>query len=139
MLHGRPVALVAVLVLVGVEVVACAVVAVAVLVGMVRGSSLMPGASAFLATFFLAVAAVLALAARGLWSGRRWGRAPVMTWQVLLVVLAWGWLRVEVSVLPALVLTVAAVTGVGLLVPSVVRATTGSSSSEPAVDLNADA
>ena len=54
----------------------------------------MPAASLFLAAFGIGVALLLLLAARGLWRGRRWARSPVIMWQILLVVLAIGWLGV---------------------------------------------
>jgi hypothetical protein len=91
---------------------------------LVRGASV-PGAAAFLLAFMLGVAAVLVAASRGLWRGRRWSRSPVLTWQLLLVVLAFGWLGVEPTWWAGLVLVVAVVVGVGLVLPSVVAATTG--------------
>ena len=59
----------------------------------------MPAASLFLAAFGVGIALLLLLAARGLWRGRRWARSPVIMWQILLVVLALGWLGAEASVL----------------------------------------
>lgn len=91
---------------------------------LVRGASV-PGAAAFLLAFMLGVAAVLVASSRGLWQGRRWSRSPVLTWQLLLVVLAIGWLGVESTWWAGLVLVVAVVVGVGLVLPSVVAATTG--------------
>jgi hypothetical protein len=91
---------------------------------LVRGASV-PGAAAFLLAFMLGVAAVLVASARGLWRGRRWSRSPVLTWQLLLVVLALGWLGVEPTWWAGLVLAAAVVVGVGLVLPSVVAVTTG--------------
>ncbi|HZL03152.1 MAG TPA: hypothetical protein VFC48_08520 [Cellulomonas sp.] len=91
---------------------------------LVRGATV-PGAGAFLLAFMLGVAAVLVASSRGLWQGRRWSRSPVLTWQLLLVVLAIGWLGVESTWWAGLVLVVAVVVGVGLVLPSVVAATTG--------------
>ncbi|GEL95205.1 hypothetical protein [Cellulomonas composti] len=105
---------------------------VAWFVDLVTGGVQSPGATAFLAVFVLGIGALLVAAARGLWQGRRWGRAPVMTWQVLLVVLALGWLSTALAegastvvVAVVAVLVVAFVVGVGLLLPPVVSATTG--------------
>lgn len=91
---------------------------------LVTGGAAAPGATAFLALFALGIACLLAACARGLWRGRRWARSPVMTWQVLLVVLAVGWLGAEVTVWAVLVLAVALAVGIGLLLPPVVAATT---------------
>jgi hypothetical protein len=92
-------------------------------VDLVQGQSRLPAATVFLALFALGVAAVLLLGVRGLWSGRRWARSPVMTWQVLLVVLSIGWLGVEVAPWAVGVLVSALVVGVGLVLPSVVAVT----------------
>ncbi len=90
---------------------------------LLRGASQLPAATVFLVLFALGVAAVLVLAARGLWQGRRWARSPVMTWEVLLVVLAAGWLGSDPAPWAVAVLVSAIVVGVGLLVPAVVAAT----------------
>jgi hypothetical protein len=97
--------------------------AVAWVVGLVRGGSQLPGATVFLVLFAAGVAAVLALAARGLWAGRRWARSPVMTWQVLLVVMSAGWLGVETALWTVGVLVSALVVAAGLLLPAVVAVT----------------
>ncbi|GAA2726200.1 hypothetical protein CAE01nite_35470 [Cellulomonas aerilata] len=91
--------------------------------GLVRGESRLPGAAVFLVLFALGVAAVLVLGVRGLWAGRRWARSPVMTWQVLLVVMSVGWLGVELAPWATGVLVSALAVGVGLLLPSVVAVT----------------
>ncbi|MDC7122912.1 hypothetical protein OMK64_15370 [Cellulomonas fimi] len=97
---------------------------VAFVVSLVRGTAELAAPTAFLVAFCAGVAALLVLAARGLWAGRRWARSPVMTWQVLLVVLALGWLGQEVAVWAVAVLVVAVAVGVLLLLPPVVAATT---------------
>ncbi|WP_448630006.1 hypothetical protein [Cellulomonas soli] len=91
----RPALLVAVCTLVLVEVAALAGLGAVFGLQLVRGDASTPGATVFLALFCWGVAAVLALCARGLWRGRRWARSPVMTWQIMLVVLALGWFGVE--------------------------------------------
>ncbi|WP_343035301.1 hypothetical protein [Cellulomonas septica] len=93
------------------------------MVSLVRGATALAAPTAFLVAFCVGIAALLALAARGLWAGRRWARSPVMTWQVLLVVLAVGWLGQEVTAWAVAVLAVAVAVGVLLLLPSVVAAT----------------
>lgn len=47
------------------------------------GAAAAVGTSAALAVFYLAVAAGLVAAGRALLRGRRWARAPVVTWQLL--------------------------------------------------------
>lgn len=119
----RPRALVVVCLLVLVEAAALAGLAAAFVVDLARGAEL-PGPTAFLAVFLLGVAAVLVLAARALADGRRWARSPVLTWQLLLLVMAAGWFSAEPSPWAAGVVLVALVVGVGLLLPPVVAATT---------------
>lgn len=63
---------------------AALVVAAAVLViDVVRGPVPSVVATLAMALFFVGFAAMLVGAARALWRGRRWGRGPVVTWQVL--------------------------------------------------------
>ncbi|WP_448061663.1 hypothetical protein [Cellulomonas hominis] len=119
----RPATLRLVCLLVLLEAVALVVLAGALVVDLVRGAEL-PGAVAFLLAFALGVAVALVLAARALWAGRRWARSPVMTWQLLLLVLAIGWFGVEPAPWIVAVVLVAAVTGVCLVLPAVVAATT---------------
>jgi hypothetical protein len=123
-----PVRVLAALVLV--QALALAAAAVACVVTLVRGTEL-PGPVVFLAVLAAGAAALLAGAARALLQGERWGRAPVMTVQVLLVVLALGWLGVEVALWSVGVLLLAALTGALLLVPAVVAWTSGGSSRTP--------
>ena len=123
MTDRRPPVLLVVCLLVTVEAAAFLGLGVAWTVDVVRGAATMPAASLFLAAFGIGVALLLLLAARGLWRGRRWARSPVVMWQILLVVLAIGWLSVEPSVWAVVVLVVAVLIGVGLLLPSAVAAT----------------
>jgi hypothetical protein len=119
----RPALLLVVCVLLTVEAAAFLGLGVAWIADVVRGVASMPAASLFLAAFGLGIAALLLLAARSLWRGRRWARSPVIMWQILLVVLAVGWLGAEPSVWAVAVLVVALVIGVGLLLPPVVAVT----------------
>lgn len=102
---------------------AVAVIAGALVVALVRGTS-MPGPVVFLIVLAAGVAAVLGGAGRALLQGHRWGRAPVMTVQILLLVLAVGWLGVEVAVWSVAVLALAVVVGGLLVTPTVVAWTT---------------
>lgn len=52
-------------------------------VQLVTGGPSAVGVVVFLVLFGLAVAAALVASARALWEGRRTGRAPVATWQLL--------------------------------------------------------
>ncbi|WP_146906876.1 hypothetical protein [Cellulomonas aerilata] len=119
----RPAALTVVCALVLVQAGLLVGLASAWVLGLVRGESRLPGAAVFLVLFALGVAAVLVLGVRGLWAGRRWARSPVMTWQVLLVVMSVGWLGVELAPWATGVLVSALAVGVGLLLPSVVAVT----------------
>ena len=94
-------------------------VVVVLVVGLVRGTTL-PGPVVFMAVLALGLAALLAGAGRALRAGHRWGRAPVLTVQILLVVLALGWLGTEVAAWSAAVLALAVVTGALVVAPPVV-------------------
>ncbi|WP_146845190.1 hypothetical protein [Cellulomonas terrae] len=121
---GRPPpVLLVVCLLVTLEAAAFLGLAVAWAADVVRGAATMPAASLFLVAFAAGVALLLLLAARGLWRGRRWARSPVIMWQILLAVLAIGWLGADPAVWPVVVLVVAVLIGGGLLLPSAVAAT----------------
>lgn len=97
----------------------------AVLVGMavvfvtdvVRGDA--PGVAPALAltVFFIGFALMLAGSVRALWRGQRWGRGPVITWQVLQAASA-----ITLTGVPAALVTVAVVVAaasvLGVLWPS---------------------
>lgn len=123
-----PVRLVSALVLA--QAAALLVAAVACVVALVRGTQ-MPGPVVFLAVLAAGTGALLGGAGRALLQGHRWGRAPVMTVQILLVVLAVGWLGVEVALWSVGVLVLAVVTGALLLVPAVVGWTFGAAGERP--------
>ncbi len=110
---------------------ACALVATTgvAIATLVRGDAALPGAMVFFAAFCLLVAAVLVQASRALLVGKRWARSPVITWQVLLGVMAVGWLGVEATVAAAAVLLAAVGVTVCLLLPSAVAFTTRSGQS----------
>lgn len=90
---------------------------------LVRGRAQVLGATAFLVLFAVGIAAVLVAGARALWSGRRWARAPVFTWQLLLAVMAIGWLTAEATPWAFGLLASALVVAGALLTPRVVAAT----------------
>lgn len=78
-----PCPLVVVGALVLVEAAVCVLLAVWGVVDLVRGVTTAPGVAVFLVVAGLAVAAVLVASVRALRAGRRGGRAPVVTWQLL--------------------------------------------------------
>ncbi|WP_298455572.1 hypothetical protein [uncultured Cellulomonas sp.] len=121
----RPAALVAVCALVLVEAGVLVGLAGAWVLELVRGTVQLPGATVFLALFALGVAGVLVLAVRGLWQGRRWARSPVMTWQVLLVVLAVSGFGDDPSPWVLAMLALGLLVGIGLVLPPVVAVTLG--------------
>lgn len=122
----RPAALLVAVGLILLEAVALVVVTGVSVVSLVRGDAALPGPMVFFAVFCLLVAAVLVQASRALLAGRRWARSPVITWQVLLGVMAVGWLGVEVTAAATAVLVVAVAVTAALLLPPVVAFTTGS-------------
>ena len=119
----RPVPLVVGLVLVLLEAIVLVGVGVSVVVASLidHGDLLVTNAGVLLV--LVLIGGFLFLAARALWQGKRWGRGPVITWQLLQLAVAitsWGTLEWWV-LLPALVLPV--VVSVCLLVPASLAAT----------------
>lgn len=121
--RGRPPLLAAAAVLVLLEVAALVAAAVAGGAALVRGSD--PGQVLFLVLLSLGVAALLAGAVRALWSGRRWGRGPVLTAQIMVVVTAATWWGSGGGLRALGPLVVALVVASALLTPRVVAATAG--------------
>ncbi len=76
------------------------------------------------ALFAWLLALLLGLSGRALWRFRRWGRGPVVTWQLLQGVVGVAQLDVA-PVLGGLVVALALVALVGLLAPASVAATAG--------------
>lgn len=83
------------------------------------------GVGVFVVVFALATAAALVLSARGLIGGRRAGRAPVATWQLLQGATALAWLNATGSGVAWAVLAMSAVVFVLLLTRPVVEHTVG--------------
>lgn len=119
----RPAALIVAGLIVLVQAAALVGLAVAWASDLLRGRTDVPAATAFLVLFALGIAAVLIYGARALWRGRRWARAPIITWQILLVVMALGWLGAEVTAWAVALLVSAIAVVVTLLLPAVVAAT----------------
>lgn len=93
------------------------------LVQLVTGRPGAVGVVLFLAAFGLAAAAALLGSARALWEGRRTGRAPVATWQILQGAAALAVFQATTSPVAAVVLAVSVVVFVLLLTRPVVAYT----------------
>jgi hypothetical protein len=89
-----------------------------------RGDATEPGAGLALGALALLVGGFLLLCARGLWHGRRWARGPVVTWQLLQLVLAVPTVAGPGRVYGVPLVAVSLLVGIGLLTPRVVAATT---------------
>lgn len=120
----RPPALTALVVGVGIEVVALVAGAAVILVELVSGGSRSIGVSIFLVVFALGVAGILSASLRGLLRGQRWSRSPVATWQILQAVVAVSSLQVGVTPWVVAALVLAVVVLVLLMLRPVVAATT---------------
>ena len=131
MRRSQPTALLVVCLLVLVEAAAMLGLAIAWLIDLLRGNAEIPGALAFLVAFSLGVAVLLAVGARGLRDGRRWARGPVMTWQILLVALSVAWIGNGAPAWTIPILAVALAVAAGLLLPTVVAATTARGTALP--------
>jgi hypothetical protein len=117
----RPPWLFAVLAAVVVEALALAAVAVVVLVQALSGPSADLGLGVALAVLALAFGAGLVLCARGLWAGRRWARAPVVTWQLLQVAAVASGIGGDFGGPATGLVILSAIAVIGVLTPSVVR------------------
>jgi hypothetical protein len=86
-----------------------------------------------LAVVLLLFAWLLIAGINALWQGRRWGRGPVLTWQLIQAAIAVGAIGVAapLAVYPAILASL--VVGVGLLLPASVAATSRPSSSSDTV------
>ncbi|SFK55259.1 hypothetical protein [Cellulomonas sp. KH9] len=120
---ARPALLAVACVLVLVEVIALLVAAGAGVLALTRGDD--AGPVLFLVALALGAAALLAAAARGLWSGLRWGRGPVLTAQIMVVITAATWWGAGGGVRALVPLVVALAVVVGVLSPRVVAVTSG--------------
>ncbi|MGQ7295072.1 hypothetical protein [Quadrisphaera sp. KR29] len=82
----RPTALVVAVAAVAVEVLALAVVVVFYAVELTRGAAALPSGAVATAVVAAALGTGLAVCCRALLAGRRWARAPALTWQLFQVV-----------------------------------------------------
>jgi hypothetical protein len=92
--------------------------AVAFLLDVVRGLVLDISTTVAMAVFFIGLALLLLTAGRALWRRRRWGRGPVITWQLLQAVVAVGVAGAIPVYLVALLVLVSAGVIAGVLWPS---------------------
>lgn len=124
----RNLPLLAALVLAGLEAVALVVAAVYAAVSTVRDGFDGAGVSIALVVVLLLFAGLLVLGVQALWHGRRWGRGPVATWQLLQVATALGAMGIAPPwlIYPAVVVSLLVL--VALLLPSSIAATSRPSS-----------
>lgn len=94
---------------------------VAGVVALVGGADV--GPVLFLVVLAAGVALLLASAARALWAGRRWGRGPVLTAQIMVVVTALTWWGSGGDVRAVVPAALALVVAGALLSPPVVAVT----------------
>ncbi|MBD7919700.1 hypothetical protein H9657_15625 [Cellulomonas sp. Sa3CUA2] len=118
---GRPTMLAVACALVLLEATALVVAVVAGVAALVQGGD--AGQVVFLCALALGTAALLVQAARALWSGRRWGRGPVLTAQAFLLVTAATWWSSGGGPWAAVPAVVALVVAVAVLTPRVLAAT----------------
>jgi hypothetical protein len=98
---------------------------VALVADLVGGNTDTVGVTVFLALFALAIGALLGWCARGLWRGRRWSRSPVITWQIILLILGVSSAAGGVTLVSLGLVALATAILIGLFVPTVHAATSG--------------
>src|SRR5690625_5231717 len=94
------------LALVLLEAIVLVVLGIAVVAASILDHGDLLGTNAGVLLVLVLIGGFLVLAVRGLWQGKRWGRAPVITWQLLqfaVAVTSWGALEWW-ALVPALVL-----------------------------------
>jgi hypothetical protein len=113
------------------ECAAVAAVAGALVVDIVTGHAAQVAATLAIAAFLLALAAMLLGATRALVRGRRWGRGPVVTWQLIQGAIGATQLG-SAPVVGGALLVLAVLALVGILSPASVAATAATqASAEP--------
>lgn len=119
------------LVVVGLEALVLVAAAVWSVIDMIRGGFDGAAVSIALTVVLLLFVLLLVVGMNALWQGRRWGRGPVLTWQLIQAAIALGAIGIAPpwAVFPILLASIAV--GVGLLLPASVRATSRPSSSGP--------
>lgn len=122
-------ALLAALALVGLEVMLLVGAAVWSLVTIATDGRAQVLVSVSLTVFLLLFALLLLAGAHALWNGRRWGRGPVITWQLIQAAIALSAAGSAPGWMISVAVGVAVVVVVGLLLPTSVAATSRTSSS----------
>jgi hypothetical protein len=131
--YRRPRTLAVAVTAVGLEVLALVTVGVAHVVDAVAGRAGDAGQFAATGTFALLVAGLLGLAARALWQLRRWGRGPIVTWQLLQGLVGVSLLDSVWAPAAVLLIVLAVVTVFATLAPPSVRALSPGSRVDAAV------
>lgn len=119
------------LVVAGLEALVLVAVAVWSLVSLVREGFENAAVAIALSVVLLLFVLLLVVGINALWYGRRWGRGPVLTWQLIQAAIAIGAIGEAPgwAVYPALAASLAV--GVGLLLPASIAATSRPSQSTP--------
>ncbi|MBK5249878.1 MAG: hypothetical protein JJE50_10705 [Actinomycetales bacterium] len=125
---ARPLALRVALTVVLLEVGVLVAVGLWSLVQLVDGGFADVGVSVALTVVLFGIAGLVLLGTRALWSGRRWGRGPVVTWQLLQLAVAASALGGAPWWTTYLPMVLAVVVLAGLLLPASVAATSGTGS-----------
>lgn len=112
-----------VLVGLGLEALALLAVAAFAVRAFVAGQAQSVGLTIGVVVLAVGVAALLGAAARALAEGRRWGRAPALTWQLLQLAVAVPGLRSDSPLVSTALVLASVVVLVGLFLPAVVRHT----------------
>ncbi|MEE6296892.1 hypothetical protein [Georgenia wangjunii] len=105
------------LVLVLVEVGAMGALAVSLVVEALAGRAQQMGTTVAMAVFFLGLAVLLVGAIRALHAGRRWGRGPVLTWQLLLLAIGVSQFSLLATWVALVLVVVPVAVAAGLLAP----------------------
>lgn len=106
-------------------------IAVYYLAGLLDGAATDTAGAAVTGALAVLVGAFLLLCARQLLLGRRWARAPVLTWQLLQAFVAAPTIGGERAWIGWPLLVASLVVLVGLFVPAVMRATTTTAEADP--------
>lgn len=115
---ARPSLLVLALVLVGLQVLGLVVLALGGLGGLLAAASIEQVTIVTLAVVLLGLAALIGGAGWALWQRKRWGRGPVVTWQLLLLAVAVSGLGGDAWWATVVPIGMALVVLVGVLAPA---------------------
>lgn len=122
---ARPPLLWMAFILLGLEIVGLLVAAVWMFIDRPDGAMSAWGYAATMALVILMLAALLFFGGRALWRGMRWGRGPVISWQLLQFVTAVTMADVITTAVAWVVALVAVAVTAGFLAPSSLAATAG--------------